>query len=139
LADAPPQLTAAAPLPRRERVVPSDGEGAMGGNGQHVDDEVNLGNPRRPVARDHQEGIPQGERTDASPSIGPDGCPGGWGSAVVEMTLLLTSRQLDALERAAYHLGLTTGHFIRRRVREFIESEDARTFGKPVTSDASAD
>jgi hypothetical protein len=110
----------------------------MGGNGQHVDDEVDLGDPRRPVARDHQEGIPQGKRTDASPSIGPDGCPGGWGSAVVEMTLLLTSRQLDALERAACCLGLTTGHFIRHLVREFIESQDARTPREAVTSDASA-
>ena len=55
------------------------------------------------------------------------------------MTLLLTSRQLEALERAAYCMGLTTGHFIRRLVREFIESQGARTFCEPVTSDASAD
>ena len=109
----------------------------MGGTGQHVADDVGLGDPRRPVARDHQEGIPQGERTRAS--IGPDGCPGGRGSAVVELTLLFPSRQLEALEGAAYCLGLTTGHFIRQRVREFIESQDARTFCEPVTSDASTD
>ena len=106
----------------------------MGGTGQQVVDDVGLGDPRRPVAREHHEGGSQGERTLAS--TGPDGWPGGWGGAVVEMTLLLTSRQLEALERAAYRLGLTTGHFIRRLVREFLESQDARTPREPVTSDA---
>ena len=109
----------------------------MGGTGQQMVDDVGLGDPRRPVARDHQEEISQGGRTLAS--TGPDGRPGGWGSAVVEMTLLLTSGELEALERAASCMGLTTGHFIRQRVREFIESQDARTFCEPMTSDASAD
>jgi hypothetical protein len=109
----------------------------MGGTGQNVADDAGLGDPRTPAARDHQEGVSQGERTLAC--TGPDGWPGGWGIAVVEMTLLLTSRQLEALERAAYCLGLTTGHFIRQRVCEFIESQDARTFCKSVSSAASAD
>jgi hypothetical protein len=42
--------------------------------------------------------------------------------AVVEVGLLLCSRQLAALEVAAYQRGLTAGGLVRRLISEFLGS-----------------
>lgn len=43
-------------------------------------------------------------------------------SDVVEIPLLLSGRQMSALERAAYHRGITAAEMVRQLLREFIQN-----------------
>ena len=44
----------------------------------------------------------------------------GWGEAMAELTLLMPYRLLEAMEKAASSRGLTTGHLLRRLIRNCL-------------------
>lgn len=47
------------------------------------------------------------------------------GSDVIEVSLLLAGWQMSALERAAYHRGLTAAEMVRQLLRDFIADQSA--------------
>jgi hypothetical protein len=47
------------------------------------------------------------------------------GNDVVEIPLLLAGWQMSALERAAYHRGLTAAEMVRMLLRDFIADHSA--------------
>lgn len=61
-------------------------------------------------------------------SAGDDWAPPGM-SDVVEVPLLLSGRQMLALEEAAHHRGLTAGEMVRRLLQEFITTTLACKIG----------
>jgi hypothetical protein len=81
---------------------------------------------QRMAARAHQEGDPPGGRPHDARGSGPEGRPRGLGreDAVVELTLLLPSQQLEALEGAASRQEVTVGQLLRRLVRDGLAAMD---------------
>jgi hypothetical protein len=57
--------------------------------------------------------------TEEEDSLSSPGCE------VVEVPLLLSSRQMVALEEAAHHRGLTAGEMVRRVLQDFIAAPAA--------------
>jgi hypothetical protein len=55
---------------------------------------------------------------------------------VVEVPLLLSARQMKALEEAAHHRGLTAGEMVRRLLQEFIAGPSFKS--PPCTSKVAA-
>lgn len=47
----------------------------------------------------------------------------GEGGDVIEIPLLLSGKQMSALEQAAFVRGLTAGEMVRHLLREFIERQ----------------
>ncbi|MFO0841775.1 MAG: hypothetical protein U0797_05150 [Gemmataceae bacterium] len=45
------------------------------------------------------------------------------GNDVIEVSLLLAGWQMSALERAAYHRGLTAAEMVRQLLRDFIADQ----------------
>jgi len=49
----------------------------------------------------------------------------GWGEAFAEVTLVMPNQQLEALELAASTRGVTTGHLLRRLIRDCLGRRDS--------------
>ena len=96
----------------------------MDGSGQSVTRDIDPSEGVLMAARAHQGWSPPGERMHDAQAGGPGDRPRGWGREFTELTLLLSSRQLEALEREASIRGMTTGQLFRRLIRDCLARLD---------------
>ena len=92
----------------------------MDGSGQNVAGDLGPSERMKMAAGAHQRERPPEVHTREAQGAGTVDRRSGWGEAMAELTLLMPYRLLEALEKEASSRGVTTGHLLRRLIRNCL-------------------
>jgi hypothetical protein len=110
----------------------------MDGAGQPAADDLSQIGCEQRAANNHSCDSYPSRWQQGEQAIDPEGLLHGWKCAFAELTLLLPSRQLLALERAAALGGMTTGQLLRRLIHGRLTELKLLPPQKPTLPDVAA-